>query len=145
MELKKKLILGCKYILLPMGILFLYQWIGNLISQNLLRFIPGPILGMILLLLSLKAGIVPYALMRPFSKLLVRHISFFLIPTSVAIISVVGTVGEYFSRILGLLLLSLAAVMLTAGFLIQGINRYYKRKNRRNRRPCKPEVPHDQP
>lgn len=143
MEIKRKIIFVLKYILLPIGILFLYLEIGNLINQNLLRFIPGPILGMILLLVSLKAGIIPYNLMRAFSKLLVKHISFFLIPTSVAIISVVGTVGEYIGKIFALLIFSLIAVMITVGYLLQGINRHNKQKQRNQIKNKKPEVPRD--
>lgn len=143
MEIRKKMTFMLKYILFPIGILFLYLEIGNLINQNLLRFIPGPILGMILLLVSLKAGIIPYSLMRAFSKLLVKHISFFLIPTSVAIISVVGTVGEYIGKIFALLIFSLIAVMITVGYLLQGINRHNKKKERNNRKNKQPEVPRD--
>lgn len=106
------------FTLLPLGLLALFLEGGNLLHDHLVRFVPGPVLGMLLLLAFLKLRIVPYEIMKTFSGHLTKHISFFLIPTSVAILSVVGTVGEYFTRILGLLLASLVLVMSTVAFLL---------------------------
>jgi holin-like protein len=104
-----------KNLILPLSILFIFQFIGNLINSYILKFIPGPIIGMLLLLLAMTLNIIPYSLMKNFSTFLVKHISFFLIPTSVSLIVIIPIIGNYVLKIFLLLVLSLIMVLIVSG------------------------------
>ena len=66
-------------------LLYAFLFLGNQLNR-ILFFIPGPILGMLLFLLALQIRVIPYNLIRDFSKLLVSHMSLFLIPVSVSML-----------------------------------------------------------
>lgn len=100
--------------ILPAGILFLFQFIGNQLNK-LVIFLPGPIIGMLLLLLALTLKIVPFSLMERFSGFLVQHMSFFLIPTSVSLIVIIPSINNYILRVFILLVGSLVIVLLATG------------------------------
>lgn len=101
--------------IIPLAILLIFQLIGNLINSYILKFIPGPIIGMLLLLLAMTLNIIPYNIMKNFSSFLVKHISFFLIPTSVSLIVIIPRIGDYVVRIILLLILSLIIVLIVSG------------------------------
>ncbi len=111
MTLIKKLLSN---LIIPSGILFSFQLIGNLINTYLIKFIPGPIIGMLLLLLAMTLNIIPYNLMKNFSSFLIKHISFFLIPTSVSLIVIIPRIGDYFIKLILLLVFSLIIVLIVS-------------------------------
>lgn len=104
-----------KNLILPLSILFIFQFIGNLINSYIMKFIPGPIIGMLLLLLAMTYNLIPFSIMKNFSSFLVKHISFFLIPTSVSLIVIIPRIGDYVLRIFLLLVLSLIIVLIVSG------------------------------
>ncbi|KAF0091339.1 MAG: holin-like protein [Fusobacteria bacterium] len=112
MKLIKKIL---NNFIIPLAILLMFQLIGNLINSYILKFIPGPIIGMLLLLLAMTINIIPYELMKNFSAFLVKHISFFLIPTSVSLIVIIPRIDDYVVRIILLLILSLIIVLIVSG------------------------------
>lgn len=101
--------------IIPLTILFLFQLIGNLINLYMFKYIPGPIIGMLLLLVAMTLNIIPYRIMKNFSTFLVKHISFFLIPTSVSLIVIIPKIGDYVVKIILLLILSLIIVLIVSG------------------------------
>lgn len=111
--------------IIPLAILFLFQLIGNLINLYIIKFIPGPIIGMLLLLLAMTLNIIPYRIMKNFSTFLVKHISFFLIPTSVSLIVIIPKIGDYVIKIILLLILSLIIVLIVSGSFAS----WYSRKS----------------
>jgi len=116
-------------IALPLGILFTFQLIGNLINKYLISFLPGPVIGMLLLLVALTLKIVPYKFMEEFTTFLIKHISFFLIPTSVSLIIILPLIKDYFIRIMIMLVLSLISVFIISA---RFSNWYSKKRNVRN-------------
>lgn len=104
-----------KNLILPLSILFIFQFIGNLINSYIMKFIPGPIIGMLLLLLAMTYNLIPFSIMKNFSSFLVKHISFFLIPTSVSLIVIIPRIGDHVLRIFLLLVLSLIIVLIVSG------------------------------
>lgn len=100
-------------------------------SDLFLPVIPGSIIGMLLLLFSLRMRIVPYAWMKDFSAFLVRHISLFLIPSSVSIVVMFAGIKGYLPMILTILLISLIVVLTVIGRVVQG----YERKADGNEHP----------
>lgn len=105
-------------IIFPIFILFLFQYIGVLINIYLFNLIPGSIIGMLLLLLGLKLKIISYELMKDFSNFLVKHISFFLIPTTVSIISIISIEKNELPFILTALLISLIIVLTVVSYFV---------------------------
>ena len=105
-------------IIFPILILFLFQYIGILINKYLFNLIPGSIIGMLLLLIGLKIKLIPYDLMKDFSNFLVKHISFFLIPTTVSIISIVSIEKNELPFILAALLISLVIVLTAVSYFV---------------------------
>jgi holin-like protein len=122
MTIIKKILIN---FIIPLAILLVFQFIGNLINSYILKFIPGPIIGMLLLLLAMTLNIVPYKIMKNFSTFLVRHISFFLIPTSVSLIVIIPRIGDYVVKIILLLVLSLIIVLIVSGSFAS----WYSRKS----------------
>lgn len=120
-----------KRILLPILILIIHLEVGLHVSDLFLPVLPGPIIGMLLLLFSLRLRIVPYEWMKDFSAFLVRHISFFLIPSSVSIVVVFAGIKGYLPRIMSILLISLIVVLMVIGRIVQG----YERKADGNEHP----------
>lgn len=103
--------------LLPLGILFGFLFLGNVLNRYLFKFMPGPVIGMLLLLLALSLNIVPYSLIEDFSLFLVRHISFFIIPTNLSLMVILPRIGDSLVRVMLMLVCSLISVMiLTASF-----------------------------
>lgn len=115
-----------KNIAIPLTILFIFQFIGNIINNYFINFLPGPVIGMLLLLIALYTKIVPFEIMETFSTFLVRHISFFLIPTTVSLLSIVGIIQNNLLKILLLLSCSLVIVLITVGYFASW---YLNRKN----------------
>ena len=122
MTILKKIFLN---LILPLGILFLFQFIGNLINTYLLKYMPGPVIGMLLLLLALSLNIVPYNIMENFTAFLIKHISFFLIPTSVSLIVIIPKIEDYVVKIILQLVLSLIIVLAISGSFAN----WYSRKS----------------
>lgn len=120
-----------KKIFLPILILILHLEVGLYVSDLFLPVIPGSIIGMLLLLFSLRMRIVPYAWMKDFSAFLVRHISLFLIPSSVSIVVMFAGIKGYLPMILTILLISLIVVLTVIGRVVQG----YERKADGNEHP----------
>lgn len=105
-------------ILFPIAILFLFQYIGNLLNRYVIGIIPGPIIGMLLLLLALKIKLVSYHLMKDFSNFFVKHISFFLIPTTVSIMAIFSIHKTSLPYLLIALLLSLVIVLTLVSYFV---------------------------
>ncbi len=112
MTIIKKIILN---FILPLGILFAFQFLGNMLNKYFITFMPGPVIGMLLLLLALSFNIIPFRIIEKFSLFLVKHISFFLIPTSVSLIIILPQIENYFIRIMVMLILSLTSVLIISG------------------------------
>lgn len=111
--------------IIPLFILLTFQFIGNLINYYILNFLPGPIIGMLLLLVAMTLNIIPIKIMKNFSTFLVKHISFFLIPTSVSLIVIIPKIGDYVVKIILLLILSLIIVLIVSGSFAS----WYSRKS----------------
>ncbi|MCI0502019.1 MAG: CidA/LrgA family protein [Fusobacteria bacterium] len=105
-------------IILPILILFLFQYIGILINKYFINYVPGAIIGMLLLLAALRLKIVPYIIMKDFTNIFIKHISFFLIPTTVSIISIFSLLNNELPIIIGVLIISLIIVLTSVGYFV---------------------------
>ena len=94
--------------------LYLLFFIGNLIQDAFQLFIPGSVLGMLLLFFLLKSNLLKLKWIEEGTSLLLRHLTLFFIPVTIGIINYL----ELFTS-KGILLV-LAAVVSTA--LVMGVS-----------------------
>jgi putative effector of murein hydrolase LrgA (UPF0299 family) len=81
------------------------QSLGELLSRGLNLPFPGPVIGMLLLLLALRLPVVrePVAACADF---LLSHLSLLFVPVGVGVMTHVGLLGQYGARMLAVIVLS---------------------------------------
>ena len=81
------------------------QSLGELLSRGLKLPFPGPVIGMLLLLLALRLPVVrePVAACANF---LLSHLSLLFVPVGVGVMTHVGLLGQYGVRMLVVIVLS---------------------------------------
>ncbi|MFC2949075.1 CidA/LrgA family protein [Virgibacillus sediminis] len=114
-------------IAIHIGVLFGMYWIGMQIQQALNLFIPGSVIGLVLLFSLLMSGIVKPQWVDEGAQFVVKHLALFFIPATVGIIN-------YFDLFAGagflLVIIGLGStliVMVVSGHVSQWLAR---RKNR---------------
>ncbi|MCH1625362.1 CidA/LrgA family protein [Ferdinandcohnia quinoae] len=77
-----------KYILLiiQVGILYLFYFVGNLVQELLTIPIPGSIIGMLLLFLLLSTGLMKEKWLASGSQFLITYLSLLFVPATVGLI-----------------------------------------------------------
>jgi len=88
-----------------LALLLAFQSVGELIAHGLSLPIPGPVIGMILLLLALRAPLVrePVAACANF---LLTHLSLLFVPVGVGVMTHLDLVSQYGGRMLVAIVLS---------------------------------------
>ncbi|PKO61423.1 MAG: CidA/LrgA family protein [Betaproteobacteria bacterium HGW-Betaproteobacteria-18] len=81
------------------------QSLGELLSRGLSLPFPGPVIGMLLLLLALRLPLVrePVAACANF---LLSHLSLLFVPVGVGVMTHLGLLGQYGMRMLAVIVLS---------------------------------------
>jgi putative effector of murein hydrolase LrgA (UPF0299 family) len=85
--------------------LLLLQSLGEIISRSLHLPLPGPVVGMILLLLALRWPLVHEAV-RPVAEFLLQHLSLLFVPVGVGVMTHVAILSQYGLRIAVVIILS---------------------------------------
>ncbi len=87
------------------ALLLVLQSLGELLSRGLALPVPGPVVGMLLLLVALNWRLVrePVAACAPF---LLSHLSLLFIPVAVGITSYLPLLGTYWLQLLGVIVVS---------------------------------------
>ena len=112
--------------------LVLFQLLGTLINVLFLHMLPGPIIGLVLLLVFLKLrGEVGEPLQQAASSLL-RYLPLLLVPPAVGVMVYAEQIAADFWALAGALGLSLLMSLLFAGWLMQKL---IDRQARREERP----------
>lgn len=122
-----------KLIKIIMHIIILYgiYLIGNWIQVALNLFIPGSVIGMVLLFIFLMTNIIKVTWIEEGSKLIINHLTLFFIPATVGVMNYFELFkGNGFLLVL-IALLSTALVMALSGVISQWLMR-------------RKEVPHDE-
>lgn len=95
--------------------LLVFQTIGEVLSYALKLPVPGPVLGMILLLALLIARPATVARLRPTSLELLKHLSLLFVPAGVGVMLHIARIGREWLPILVALVASTAlAIAVTA-------------------------------
>lgn len=93
-----------------MAWLLVFQSIGELLARGLALPLPGPVIGMLLLLLALRLP----AVREPVSAcadFLLSHLSLLFVPVGVGVMTHISLLGQYGVRMLAVVLLSTLAGM----------------------------------
>jgi len=100
--------------------LLVCQSAGELLARGMGLRLPGPVVGMLLLLLALNAD----AVRRPVAAAadaLLSHLSLLFVPVGVGVIAHLGLVSQYGLRLLLVLVLSTLAGLLVTALVLRGL------------------------
>lgn len=106
--------------------------LGELISKGLSLPLPGNILGMIILLILLCTNIIKIEKIENISSFFLDHLSFFFIPAGVGLISSFNSIKDSILSILLLCIITTIIVLLTTGYVVQGMIKIKENKKRKD-------------
>lgn len=93
------------------------QAVGELVARGLSLPFPGPVIGMLLLLVALRLPVVREPV-QACATFLLTHLSLLFVPVGVGVMTHLGLLGQYGGRMLGVVVLStLIGMAVTAGVL----------------------------
>ena len=93
------------------------QSVGELLARGLSLPFPGPVIGMLLLLVALRLPVVRESV-QACATFLLTHLSLLFVPVGVGVMTHLGLLGQYGGRMLGVVVLStLIGMAVTAGVL----------------------------
>jgi holin-like protein len=110
-------------------ILLAYLAMGNLLSVLLGGFFPGSVLGMLLLFLSLLAGIVKDKWIRPVATFLTDNMMIFFMPAFMGIMDPWGIVKMDFWAWIAVIFFSTLLVLMATGLVEAAVEHFRDRKN----------------
>lgn len=102
--------------------------LGKVLSGLVGGFIPGSVIGMILLFLSLLLGIVKEESVRDVAGFLTDNMALFFIPALIGILDMWGIIKVHFWGWLILLVLTAVIVMAAAGWTKQLTDKLWRKK-----------------
>lgn len=101
------------HLLVGLFIVLVHLFLGNLLSYFIFQgFLPGSVLGMILLFMSLKVKIVDANYVKDFCRITARYIPLFFVPIGVGLMDSFGMVKENFLVIIFSSLISTVILLL---------------------------------
>lgn len=100
-------------------IILLFVFIGEVLNKLVGIPVPGNILGMLLLLLSLLTGIVKLHQIEEVSRFLMDHMAVFFVPAGVGLISVTGLIKETWWILLLIAISTTFLVMSVTGLVVK--------------------------
>jgi len=110
-------------IVIHIAVLYGLFLLGSWIQDTFNLFIPGSVIGMIILFLLLVTNIIKISWIEDGTKLFVSHLTLFLIPATVGIINYLELFSGEGLRLVGIVLISTALVMGVSGFVSQWLMR----------------------
>lgn len=102
-------------------IILLYYALGNTVSCLTGRFIPGSVIGMLLLFVSLVLKLVEPASVRAAAEFLTKNMSIFFVPASIGIMEQWGIIRANLFAWVGVCFISTIMVLLSAGLVQDGL------------------------
>ena len=107
-------------------IILLFVFLGEFINKVLQVPIPGNILGMLLLLISLITGFVKLKSVESFAQFLSQHLALFFIPARVGLIAITGMLKDSWYILLFISVVSTFIVMITTAYAVKFLRRFVK-------------------
>lgn len=103
---------------------------GELLNKWLGIPLPGNVLGMIILLVCLLAGVVTLKMIKEISDFLLDHLAFFFLPAGVGLLGCMNVIGENWGGLLIITVVSTIAVMLVTGYTVQFFKNINNKQNK---------------
>ena len=115
-------------IILQIGILFLFNFIGNLIQQRFNLVIPGSIIGLLLLFLCLLIKIIPVEIIEEGASFLLGILMLFFIPATVGIMNYPTLLSMQGALFIAAVLFSSVLAIIIAGIVGQYLEKHSQKK-----------------
>lgn len=106
-------------LLKEIALVLIIAMMGDILARVVDIPLPGSVIGMLLLLIALSAGMIKIQSLEQISEFLLSNLAFFFIPAGVGLMNVMGTVQADLVKILGVVILSTIFVMVTTGWTVQ--------------------------
>ncbi|MCJ8008796.1 CidA/LrgA family protein [Lederbergia wuyishanensis] len=116
-------------IILQIALLYLIFMLGSWIQKTLNLFIPGSIIGMLILFILLATSIFKQEWIEKGSFLLIKYLPLLFLPVTVGIISFPELLNIKGVLLIIIILISTALVMITTGMLTQQLLRKRRYEN----------------
>ncbi|ADG81507.1 CidA/LrgA family protein [Thermincola potens] len=110
-------------LLSQIAIILIISYIGDTVSNLLSLPIPGNVLGMAILLACLGAGVIKVEMVDRVSKLMLDNLSFFFIPVTVGLITLMDLLHGKWLAIVIICLFSTVVTMVSTGLTVQLLGR----------------------
>ena len=113
-------------------VLLLFQLLGEGLALGLSIPIPGPVLGMVLLLATMIVRAPVADALEPAAGSLLSHLSLLFVPAGVGVLIYLDLIAEQWLPIVAALLLSTVVTLLASALVMQGMQRLMGGGGRRN-------------
>ena len=114
--------------ILQFGILFAFLAAGEVVVWLTGIPVPSSIIGMILLTVSLKAGLVKPAKIERLADFLVRNLGFFFVPAGVGLMNCLGIIADQWLPIVGASVGSTVVIIAVTGWTHRLVRKSVSRK-----------------
>lgn len=110
---------------------------GNLLSWLIGGFMPGSVIGMVLLYITLRIGIVKEHWIRVVAVFLTDNMTMFFMPAFIGIMDLWGIISMNFWAWIAVLVLSTIVVMISSGYVHDIVERLLQKKSSQGGRSCR--------
>ena len=114
-------------LLRQMMIILLICSAGEVIHKLFNLYIPGNVIGMVILFICLCTGIIKLEMISEISKFLIEHLAFFFIPAGIGLIAYFDLFREDLAAILCITFIVSIAVMVISGWTVQALRKGFKK------------------
>ena len=112
--------------LLQVFYILFFCFVGECISQCIHGFIPGSVIGMVLLFLALAFKVVKPCHVNKISKLLTDNMGLFFLPAGVGLMTSIGVISHYWAVILISCVISTILVIASVALVQQNFEKRKK-------------------
>ena len=123
-------------LLLQIFVILLFYCLGELLSCLMGHFIPGSVLGMLLLFVALSTGLLRIGYVDSTATFLTRNMGLFFVPAGVGLLTQIDLIARYWPLILISVVLSTVLVIIVVATTQQ---RFERRKESSENTPPKPQ------
>lgn len=113
-----------------LSIVLLILSVGQILQTKFNLFIPGTILGMMILLILLLTKIIKLKWIENITNVLLDHISIFFVPANVGVMVYLSQIKDVWAQILFIAIISTVVVMGVTGAVVQLIDRLMARSRK---------------
>ena len=118
--------------ILQFGIIFVFLAVGEFVVKCTGITVPSSIIGMLLLALSLKLGIVRLEVGRPYFCISCAQPRLFFVPAGVGLMKCLGLLADQWIPIVGASVGSTVVIIAVTGWVHQLVRRSMSRRQRRS-------------